>query len=130
LPDSQPSIETPGPDHATTQTRLVSRLAKHPRFESIARRFALQLPHKLAEMNAALEAGQLQELAALAHWLKGAGGSIGFDDFFEPSKRLEEAALGGQTVEARRIMRSLFDLNARVQAPPEPEPATMDRITS
>jgi HPt (histidine-containing phosphotransfer) domain-containing protein len=38
----------------------------------------------------------MAELKALAHGLKGAGGSMGFDQMFEPAKALEAAATEGQ----------------------------------
>ena len=43
----------------------------------------------------------LTELAALAHWLKGAGGSMGFDELFEPAKPLEHAATAGEPCRSR-----------------------------
>jgi HPt (histidine-containing phosphotransfer) domain-containing protein len=33
-----------------------------------------------------------KELAVLAHWLKGAGGTAGFDQFTEPARQLERLA--------------------------------------
>ena len=54
------------------------------------RSFVEQLPAKLQAMQAALERRDLAELAALAHWLKGAGGTVGFDAFFEPARKLEQ----------------------------------------
>ncbi len=40
----------------------------------------------------AWESGNFAELAELAHWLKGAAGTVGFHDFTEPAKRLESLA--------------------------------------
>ena len=95
---------------------IYSRLAKHPRLHKIADRFAAQLPTKLAEMNQAVGAGELAELAALAHWLKGAGGSVGYDDLFAPAKALEEAAKAGDAAAAAAVMAELEALGRRIQA--------------
>ena len=62
----------------------------HAKLGRIVERFVEQLPGKLAQMDDAAQRRDMAELAALAHWLKGAGGSMGFDDLFEPAK-----ALGG-----------------------------------
>ena len=40
-------------------------------------------------MDTAWAQGNFAELAVLAHWLKGSGGTIGFDEFTEPAKTLE-----------------------------------------
>jgi len=53
---------------------IVSRLADHPRLSRVVRTFGRTLPDKLAAMQSALEDGRLNDLADLAHWLKGAGG--------------------------------------------------------
>jgi CheY-like chemotaxis protein/HPt (histidine-containing phosphotransfer) domain-containing protein len=71
---------------------IVSRLAGNARLAPIARRFAEALPAKLEEMRKALAGESFNELAALAHWLKGSGGSVGYDVFYEPALKLEKAA--------------------------------------
>jgi len=68
---------------------LVSRLADNPRFHPIIRIFAERLEVKLAEMDTAYVEKNYNELGGLAHWLKGAGGTVGFDMFTEPAKELE-----------------------------------------
>jgi PAS domain S-box-containing protein len=98
---------------------IVSRLANHPRLAKVARSFCATLPAKLAAMDQALADGQMEELAGLAHWLKGAGGTVGYDDFFEPAKRLESQARAGQRAEIRQTLDTLQSLADRVQPPPE-----------
>ena len=71
---------------------IVSRLAQHPRLQSVVIRFAEQLPGKLSAMEAALQRADCRELGELAHWLKGSGGTVGYDAFFEPARSLEESA--------------------------------------
>ena len=81
-----------------------SRLAGHPKLGRIVARFVSQLPAKLDEMDAAAEATDLQTLAALAHWLKGAGGSMGYDALFEPAKSLEDACLSGDMLHINAVL--------------------------
>jgi HPt (histidine-containing phosphotransfer) domain-containing protein len=94
---------------------LVSRHARHPRLGPIVERFVQQLPPRLEEMRTAADKDDHAELARLAHWLKGAGGSMGFDDLFEPSRRLEEAAKAGDGPAARSIMDELGQLERRIR---------------
>ena len=94
---------------------LVSRLAGHPKLAAIAGRFCDQLPGKLAEMNAAAERRDHLELGSLAHWLKGAGGSMGFDDLFEPSKALETAAKAGDDAAVAAELTRLVAIERRIQ---------------
>ena len=58
-------------------------------FREIARDFVPQLETKLRELDEAVGRSDFEEIASLAHWLKGAGGTCGFSQFTEPSGRLE-----------------------------------------
>jgi HPt (histidine-containing phosphotransfer) domain-containing protein len=96
-----------------------SRLAMHPRLARVARSFCEQLPNKLDEMQRALSAGDFPALSALAHWLKGAGGTVGYDAFFEPARDLEHAAVAADAAAAHVEMERLNQLALRVVPPPE-----------
>ena len=61
-------------------------------FREIAIDFVPQLEVKLKELDVAIVANDLKEVAILAHWVKGAGGTCGFNTFTEPSQKLEVAA--------------------------------------
>ena len=63
-----------------------------PEFVEIVQEFKQALDEKLKEMREAARKNNYQELAALAHWLKGAGGTCGFQEFYEPSAELEKLA--------------------------------------
>ena len=99
-----PHVPTEAPTPRVDVQAIVSRMAHHARIGPIVARFVQQLPAKLTQMDDALRTADLSALASLAHWLKGAGGSMGFDDLFEPSKALEEAALQGDAVAAARAL--------------------------
>jgi PAS domain S-box-containing protein len=123
----------PAPAAADTSP-IVSRMARHPRLARVARSFCLQLPAKLAEMRDALQRGDLGELAALAHWLKGAGGTVGYDDYFEPARLLETAAHEDDRPQCAALLTGLEAMARRTVAPePVPEtaaatPATASRV--
>lgn len=95
---------------------LVSRLAGHPRLAGVVQRFVAQLPARLAAAASALQTQDMHELATIAHWLKGAGGSLGYDEMFEPSRALENAAMRGDAHAATHCVAALLALDARIQA--------------
>ncbi len=99
-----------------------SRLASHPRLARVVRTFARTLPTKLQLMQEALAAGRFSELGELAHWLKGAGGTVGFDPFFEPARRFEQHARQHNVPELESGLRHLQSLAARLVVPAEAEP--------
>jgi HPt (histidine-containing phosphotransfer) domain-containing protein len=62
--------------------------------------------------------GQLQEIAAFAHWLKGAGGTVGFDEFTAPAAKLEKLAKeGGGEQEIQQAIAHLAGLAERLVIP-------------
>ncbi|MBT9595088.1 MAG: response regulator [Vitreoscilla sp.] len=104
--DTDPmSPALPAPSEGAPAIR--SRLSAHPKLGPIVGRFVQQLPAKLSLMDEALQGDDLAGLADLAHWLKGAGGSMGFDALFEPSKMLEDAARQGDHTMARASLAQL-----------------------
>ena len=76
--------------------------------------FVPQLKLKLDEMDSALAAGDMTEMASLAHWLKGAGGTVGFTQFGVPSFKLETAARESDLEEAAIHLRSIKNLQQRI----------------
>ncbi len=96
---------------------IESRLAHHPRLRKVARNFALQLPAKLQAMRTAAAGRNMAELAPLAHWLKGAGGTVGFDAFFEPSRDLEQHALQGDLAAVDAALTLLEQMALRIVVP-------------
>jgi HPt (histidine-containing phosphotransfer) domain-containing protein len=72
------------------------------------------LESKLCEMQAAWGAGDNAELARLAHWLKGAGGTVGFACFTMPAAELEQLAQSGDLPSAESPLKSLRQLQARL----------------
>jgi HPt (histidine-containing phosphotransfer) domain-containing protein len=67
----------------------------------------------------ALASDDLAELAQLAHWLKGAGGTVGYDAFFEPAVALEERARSGDRGAIAESLQQLQALAGRIVVPDE-----------
>ena len=69
---------------------IVSKLPAHnKKFRDIIVRFVKRLDQQLDALEKAEVGGDLKAVADLAHWLKGAGGTVGFDVFTEPAAQLE-----------------------------------------
>jgi HPt (histidine-containing phosphotransfer) domain-containing protein len=61
----------------------------------------------------------MEEIAQLAHWLKGAAGTVGFDDFTKLAARLEQAAIDCSLHGVASAMAEVHELAARVESPAE-----------
>ncbi len=93
---------------------MVSRLSQHPKLRNVVQKFIGQFPAKQAAMDDALARQDWHALSLLAHWLKGAGGSVGFDDYFEPARELEYACKATDAAQAERWMAHIHRLSARM----------------
>ena len=72
---------------------LRSRLdMTQPIFRELVGEFVEFAKQQVDEMRLALKNRDFEELAQLAHGLKGAGGTAGFDEFTQPSGELERSA--------------------------------------
>ena len=65
---------------------------EEPEFLEIAQEFSETLKTKLKEMKLAASSQDHETLAGFAHWLKGAGGTCGYNDFYQPAIDFETAA--------------------------------------
>ncbi len=103
---------------------LVSRLTgRGPRIGATLAMFARRLNEKLNEMDTSWQHRDFKRLAELAHWLKGSGGTVGFDSFTEPAKTLESLAKAGRADEIEATLRELRGLANRLVIPEEDERA-------
>jgi len=101
-----------------------SRLAGEPRYRKTIEKFVSRLDEKLEWMEARFESEQYEELAALAHWLKGSAAMVGFDAFTSPADTLELLAKEGKSDEAKAVLRQLHALAERIEIAPEGEAAS------
>ena len=115
---AEPSMslsENPTATHAP----VISRLAEHPRLRGVVRKFGLQLGERLAVIEEAQACLDYEQLAQLGHWLKGAAGTVGYDEFTEPARALEQAAKNRDPAELASAVSGLRDLGQRLVIPDE-----------
>ena len=67
-----------------------------------------------------IEEQNFAELANLAHWLKGAGGTCGYDEFSAPSHKMEKAAKNIQIDTVKIHVAEIKDLIDRIEVPALP----------
>jgi HPt (histidine-containing phosphotransfer) domain-containing protein len=96
---------------------VVSRLANNPRLQPAILKFVEKLNNKITLMEDALKKDDLAELAELAHWLKGAGGTVGYDDFTKPAADLEISAKSKETERASRMFKEVKSLATAIEPP-------------
>jgi HPt (histidine-containing phosphotransfer) domain-containing protein len=82
-------------------------------------RFVPRLHEKMEELEASFERRDLVALASLAHWLKGAAGTVGFDGFHAPAAALEAMAKQGKESEIEASLRELRAMVENVISPGE-----------
>ncbi len=116
-PPEPASIEPQQPkDPLEAGPPIVSRLpAGNPRFRSIIENFIRRLVGQIEAMQKAGREKNFEELASLAHWLKGAGGTVGFDVFTEPARNLEQFAKQGQEAQIQATIEQLARLSDRLE---------------
>lgn len=88
-------------------------------FVMIANMFVTHLQSKIQLMDAAAQARDFGALAELGHWLKGAGGSAGFDVFTVPGKSLETHAKGNELDKSMDQIEQIREMTQRIQITPE-----------
>jgi PAS domain S-box-containing protein len=97
-------------------TPIYSSLASNnERLRPIIAKFLVRLQEQLDAMNVAADNRQYDELAKLAHWLKGAGGTVGFKVFTEPAAKLEKAARNSADGEIADLLATIKRLQKRLQ---------------
>ena len=104
-----PAVET------SSAEPIVSRLAGNPRMQRLIDQFLARLKDEEQIMQKAWQSGDLKQLAASAQWLKGSGGTLGFDVFTEPAKDLEASAKNGDREAIPPLLATLSDISRRVQ---------------
>ena len=110
LRPATPAHDTGAADDAP----IISRLASNPKLVRVIAMFVERLPKQIASMHGAATDGDWRTVAELAHWLKGSGGSVGFDVFTEPARRLERHARDGDLEAAREALQAIAALAARL----------------
>ena len=104
-------------DTVVDETPLSSRLASDKRFHPVISRFVDKFQDQFDLMLKAWRDENFAELARLAHWLKGSGGTVGFDAFTKPAEALERFSKAANQGKIDRIMQELQLLAARISKP-------------
>ncbi len=127
---SQPAgREAAAPEMAGGETApIVSTLpADSEQFQRIIVTFSNRLKTQLDAFEQAAAEKNFAEVAALAHWLKGTGGTMGFDVFNGPAASLEKYANEQRASEVNQGIKELRALAKRLYIPsagaPEPPAA-------
>ena len=102
LTASSAPVDAPSSDHTagTAVKPLISRFTELPEFQPIIHLFIETLDENLSKMEQAYAQGDWEQLASLSHWLKGSGGTVGFDAFTKPAAELEKFAKAQQADQA------------------------------
>ena len=116
-PEGAVARERPEQEWRGDDAPVVSRLASNPRLHATIEKFVCRLEEKLEAMQACLDARDFEELAKLAHWLKGSGGTVGFDVFGEPAANLELLAKERKEGEIEASISELRSLAERIVVP-------------
>ncbi|MEJ8838443.1 hybrid sensor histidine kinase/response regulator [Ramlibacter sp. AN1133] len=94
-----------------------SRFADNAKLVPIVRKFAARLQQQLELTRTALQAGDLPEVERLAHWLAGAAGTVGYDDFTEPAREMEAAAKAGDRETTAGVLQRIARMADLLEVP-------------
>ena len=86
-------------------------------FREIVIDFVDRLDGRLKGVQEAIRSADFETVAKEAHWLKGAGGTVGYAAFTAPAQALERAASVTDTELANDVLESLLDIQSRLVAP-------------
>lgn len=85
-----------------------------PAFGKIVEDFRTKLSEKCQHMEDAYRDNDWDRLAGMAHWLKGSGGTVGFDCLTEPSIKLEQSAKNRDAAATRHVLNDVQNLAERI----------------
>lgn len=80
----------------------------------IVEEFLERLEEKVAQMQIAWDTGDAKTLAELAHWLKGAAGTVGYGCFTNPAQTLEQVVSDEDSSMVEQALQTICDLQKRV----------------
>ena len=116
--DDSPMNEVVEPETPTSNesSSIVSSLpTDDPEFLAIILDYIDKLSEQVSAMDRSCEEQDFETLARLAHWLRGSGGTAGFDLLTKPAERLEQAALKHLEDGAAAVIDELKTLTELIQ---------------
>ncbi len=113
------AVQPERPRTAAADAPLVSRLTgDDERSRAIITAFVGRLREKLAALEESIEARDFAEIVNLAHWLKGAAGTVGFDEFTAPAESLQFLARERKHEQLESAIEQLWALADRIVVGP------------
>jgi PAS domain S-box-containing protein len=86
-------------------------------FREIVTDFIPHLEEQIVQMHLLLQQKDYEGLGRLAHWLKGAGGTVGFREFYDPSLQLERAAKNRDDVAMQQWLTVISKVAEAIELP-------------
>lgn len=109
--------------HDDTQTCVYSQLGNDPDLAEIVEMFVEEMPQRIAALLRHLEQKDWESLRRMAHQLKGAAGSYGFEPVSPSAGRVESAIRDQQPEQQIRFsVLELVDLCGRLRSGQPGEP--------
>jgi CheY-like chemotaxis protein len=105
--------------HAVTDVITTELPMDDDEIRTIVQDFVVHLRERVSVMERVFQARNYEELEDLAHWLKGAGGSLGFSQFTVPARELEAAARQGASDRVAQLLSLIRQILDRVRGPEE-----------
>ncbi len=115
-------IEKVNHQYAVTDEKIYSSLTgSNPKFRQIIKNFIIRLEEQLETIDTAWQQRNYNEIKRLAHWLKGSSGSVGFESFVDPARKLEQFAVDQDDTALESAVEKLHRLFSRVAIGPDIE---------
>ncbi len=119
LADEKQDQSSPS-DQPDAAGSVVSSLPmSNPKFRSIIEKFVVGLEDKLDLIDTAWSERDYSQLEKLGHWLKGSAGSVGFAEFVEPAKSLEQSAANEVAADIEATIRDIRSIYDRIEINPD-----------
>jgi len=111
------TMSTPRGDSSARAPITSSLPVDDAEFPEIVEEFVGHLGNQLKALCGAWQKKDYEQIAFLAHWLKGAAGTMGFQQFTAPARRLQHLAEQRQVGQIGDAIREVVDLAARIVVP-------------
>ena len=109
-PPANAQVDHDSPIHSTLPTDVLA-------FQVVVERFITQLPTKIDEIQNSIDQADWQQVAEQAHALAGSGGTVGFECFTKPAKKLEKVAKANDKTAAQNVLQEIQSLAKRLVVP-------------
>lgn len=120
--ETTPRDRIPAPRKATPVCTIPDPISTtlpmdDPEFREIVTDFAPRLEANFQKMRNAARSNNLQQVAELAHWMKGSTGTLGFAPFVRPCDQLQHAARRADVASVGQRLDEIAALISRIELP-------------